>query len=642
MIIILGEKNTAEYRAAKIIEQKLLEIWPDIADTPIEKDHIIIRAGACLSGYKRSEIDIVLIAQFAEGRSFRPRRAIRDTEGRIVRDRPISIRRLLAVGEVKDHTGDRVRAIGENIDVLYKGQAWKSATNQNIEQTHSLRNYLFDRSLSAYVCRFVYLSNITERLGESINPSMSAAEFISRIIETGRVNLSSGKTVFSGFRAQDYSKLFSLAFFKKHTPSNLDRKRMEQIAQKSSMASEIIADTNSRLTQIVGPGGTGKTITMLQIAKEAFRTYGERSLFLTYNVALASDIQRLLNLSGLTGGDEGEVRIQTVMSFLYGLFFSANLISEDEFQQTSFSDYEDFLHELLDLFREDPQGIGELVGNHQNDLSFDRVFIDEAQDWSQAEVEVILSIFPDSQIIVANSGQQMIRNQKSPNWFKGVSRSERKIRNLNLCLRQKSAISAFICNFSTLWRVEWDLEVNSNAAGGRIIFSDNAYSELNVHDDLLKKSQEAGVVNFDWLYLRMGRHAQELDKKMERLFVAEDSYILDLSDPILRREPFVDKKAFRFLEYESCRGLEGWVVILEKFDTFLNEKLAAAFDRDVNEHFEISSLSLEEKNFMWNWISMVMARAMDTLVININDRHHGSGRLLWDFAKAQDDLVEFL
>ena len=82
--------------------------------------------------------------------------------------------------------------------------------------------------------------------------------------------------------------------------------------------------------------------------------------------------------------------------------------------------------------------------------------------------------------------------------------------------------------------------------------------------------------------------------------------------------------------------------ILEKFDTFLNEKLAAAFDRDVNEHFEISSLSLEEKNFMWNWISMVMARAMDTLVININDRHHGSGRLLWDFAKAQDDLVEFL
>ena len=48
MIIILGEENTAEYRAAKTLEKKLLELWPDIGDTPPEKDNIIIRASAKL------------------------------------------------------------------------------------------------------------------------------------------------------------------------------------------------------------------------------------------------------------------------------------------------------------------------------------------------------------------------------------------------------------------------------------------------------------------------------------------------------------------------------------------------------------------------------------------------------------------
>ena len=249
---------------------------------------------------------------------------------------------------------------------------------------------------------------------------------------------------------EDYTKLNNLAFFKTHTPSNLDRKRMEQISKKSRSASKIINQTDAWITQIVGAGGTGKTITMLQVAQEAFQKFGERSIFLTYNIALASDIQRLVYLSGLTGGDKGEIKIQTVMSFVYGLLFKANLISDAEFENTNFEDYDFYLNQLVDLFKDDNQGISSLIANYKYDFDFDRVFIDEAQDWSQNEVTIIQILFPNSQITVANSGQQMIRNKISPNWFKDVALERRSKCNLSLAFgKNQQYLLSFVISRAT-------------------------------------------------------------------------------------------------------------------------------------------------------------------------------------------------
>ena len=54
---------------------------------------------------------------------------------------------------------------------------------------------------------------------------------------------------------------------------------------------------------------------MLQVASSVHTDKAERSLFLTYNIALASDVQRLISLAKIRSEDqEGGIRIQTVYS----------------------------------------------------------------------------------------------------------------------------------------------------------------------------------------------------------------------------------------------------------------------------------------------------------------------------------------
>ena len=61
-----------------------------------------------------------------------------------------------------------------------------------------------------------------------------------------------------------------------------------------------------------------KTIYMLQAANKAFDEYGERSLFLTYNKALAVDLLRLMAFCGIKSNDEnGGVKIETPILFSY-------------------------------------------------------------------------------------------------------------------------------------------------------------------------------------------------------------------------------------------------------------------------------------------------------------------------------------
>ena len=109
MIKILGERHTAEYDAAERISQFFEEMWPGISTTPIEEDNIVIRASACILGQQRNEIDVLLVAKLNTNRRFRPNRAIRTRDDVSIKDNFIHIENLVAAGEVKGHSEERVR-----------------------------------------------------------------------------------------------------------------------------------------------------------------------------------------------------------------------------------------------------------------------------------------------------------------------------------------------------------------------------------------------------------------------------------------------------------------------------------------------------------------------------------------------------
>ena len=162
MINIIGQEGTSEYRAAEVISKFFEEQWPNISETPPEKDLVIIRAGACISGYKRNEIDLLIVARLAENRRIRPVRAIRDRDNRIVRNSHIYIKNILAVGEEKSQSGNRIKLIGEEVTVHYKKDGWKRRRNKTLSKYILLNTFLI--IIKGFFSRFVYLSNISDRL----------------------------------------------------------------------------------------------------------------------------------------------------------------------------------------------------------------------------------------------------------------------------------------------------------------------------------------------------------------------------------------------------------------------------------------------------------------------------------------------
>src|SRR5690606_17354224 len=122
-----------------------------------------------------------------------------------------------------------------------------------------------------------------------------------------------------------------------------------------------------------GNGGTGKTILLLQSAYDAFVDRGVRSLVLTYNTALAADIQRTLALMGVpSDGEAGGITIRTVMSFMYSWLNRLGLAGDE----VSFEDYEGKCAEALRYIEEgaiDDAEIAAIKTTSPLELGFDAI-----------------------------------------------------------------------------------------------------------------------------------------------------------------------------------------------------------------------------------------------------------------------------
>lgn len=647
MIKLIGIEGTAEYRAGERIRELFEVQWPGITESPEGRDHIVIRTGAFLSGQKRNEIDLVIVARFAEGRRIRPTRAIKDNEGRVIKDSQIYIKNFVAVGEEKSQSEDRIDARGEEIWVKYKNKdKWSSATQQNVEQLHSLNNVLGAQNIKSWVCRFVFLSNISERLRGACNPATKPADFFSMLLQTGNVRRRGAKIEFSSVSDAFIGDVFRASFLQQVTPSRLDRSRMDLLAKNSHIVKKLVNLDKPAVAQVSGVGGTGKTIAMLQTASKLHNQKGERSLFLTYNVALASDVQRLMSLAGIKSEEEagGGVRIQTAMSFFYSIFNKLNLTSKNLQNASDFSEYEEELSLLHSIVADSPEILKELVTKNSYDFQFDRVFVDEAQDWYQPEAEILKAMYDNIPIYVADGKQQMVKAKMPAKWFIGVDNNRRYFEFLDVCLRQKSSLCNFLQGLASTLDAGWDVKANPNASGGKVILTTKKYNESSLHETLINDAKKADVDNIDWLFLVPP--SSIIKDKMRSSDISEylrskGEEVIDLVNINVRKQIHSNPKNYRVIQYESCRGLEGWIVILHKFDKFIEMKVRSEFDIKQDQPIFIEDLGIVEKSFIWNWISMIFSRAMDTVVLHLEDPTKGIGRWLIDYCRSNREIVLF-
>ena len=645
MIKIIGQVGSSEYHAAERFKQFFEALWPGINESPIEQDNIIIRAGAYISGQKRKDLDLVIAAQFNSSRRFKPRKAIRDIDGQPVRDQPIYIKNFVVVGEVKAHSGNRLKMVGDEIFVKYKDKGWSSASAQNDEQMHSLRNHLRSHNLKPYLLKFVYLSSHNERMGAAVHSMMDPNEVASIMIANGNVKKLSGKFEFRSADDLTISNVLKLPLFSEVISSDLDRKRIEMLAKKSPVIDEILATENGKLLQITGVGGTGKTVNMLSAASRAFNKAGERSLFLTYNRALASDLQRLMAIKNVKSDDEnGGIKIETSMTFFYKLARCFGVFEkeyEGELDDVSYNSVMELLKEELNA---GTLSFENLKSKFPLDFAFDRIFVDEAQDWQVDEAEILKLIYQYEPICVADGRQQLVRSQRRTDWFLGTSRERRDFLELKICLRMKNNLYDFLVGLAARLTMEWDCKRNNQVSGGRIFMINSPYElNENLHAQLIKEAETQSIKNIDWLFLVPPSRILETENKTSEIsnfLRSEGNQVIDMVEPKFRDHFSNNPVNFRVLQYESCRGLEGWNLILDNFDTFLEMKLRNHLGPQYDSEREIEDYDAEIVEFVWNWMSMVISRAMDTIVIHIENPRSKIGQLLNDQCRAMPDFVD--
>jgi len=652
MIEIIGFKGSAEYSAAEQIKDAIISQWPDVEYSSEDEDNIKIAANTKISGYQVQDIDIVLCGKFSKPKQFKPLKVMKNIRGDKVSTKPIMITNFVVAIEVKEQSNDSVKFVNDQIYVKYTrgGIKWKDATDQNVKQLHSLNSYFEDQNTDLFLRRCLIFPSLSHIPAPSaLVANFDVNQFFSAIGSISPLKMLGGHGLIESGTETNINRALSAPIFKMLIPTDIDRKRMDRLTGKNLVVDKILAEKDKKFSLISGYGGTGKTVALLKIANKSYQDKRSRTLFLTYNHALASDVKRLMSLMNMpTNSDDGGIAVETSMSFMYRWFSKLNLL-EDE--NLNFEAYHKLCEEVLDMITGKAithDDIEEIIKKNNDYFDFDQIFVDEGQDWPLNETLILKYVYQNKTIVVADGIDQLTRGGKV-NWLEGIDKKDIGFYPLKKCLRMKRNLSIFAKEISDDADLGWDIETNDNAPGGKIIITKDDYkNHKNFHNQLVEELKTSKNEKVDMLFCVPPSNVLKVDETYSSqigiLLQSWNNDIWDGVNPNARMDFVRNANNLRVVQYASCRGLEGWTVILEAFDTFLELKYNERFERGLNEE-EISSFqNIEDVSmkYAFRWGLIPLTRPINTLVINLLDKDSLFGKKIMNIAHQYEDFVEYI
>ncbi|MGY2843416.1 hypothetical protein ACVIWU_006707 [Bradyrhizobium sp. USDA 4509] len=343
---------------------------------------------------------------------------------------------------------------------------------------------------------------------------------------------------------------------------------------------------------------------------------------MTYNHALASDVRRLLALMNVPSSPEdGGIAVRTVMSFVTSWLARLGLL--DETSDWLESVYETQCGDALDMIRCGAlrSDIEAIKQEDPANFAFDYVVADEAQDWPLPELELLKALYGPERLCLADGVDQLVRGGAS-NWEVGVPETRRMTVPLKHCLRMKANLTVFANALAEQVGVNWRVEPNRLTGGGRIILVAGSIRRRRaLVEELLQDARQAGNEAIDLLFCvpptDVARDNEGQRFSQLAMTLQEWSYeTWDGTGDRCRRDFPRGGSVLRVVQYASCRGLEGWTVVLEGFDTFWQSARDHAWrieDAECNERH------LEKSKAAWRQCLIPPSRAIDTLIISIED-----------------------
>jgi len=658
MIKIIGIDTGAEAEAALALKSAAERAWPWLCDDPHSFVQIIPNA-QCY-GESPRDLDIVLLALLDPARAqFQPAVDLFLLNGTRVESTQVQVRSFCICIEVKDHRPRQVRFEGNKVEVRYSGMGgrshWHSATQQSEKQKYSLLNYLKKQMPGVsmpYVCNLIWLRNIPrEELPRSTSNLLPATFTWSGLLNAVASNqcvwTQDGTTTLSAV-SRDSDGVLARAseiLGRRIEPTALDRQRMDRIAN-GAISDSWMSEVGQQQVVFHGRGGTGKTAILLSLAWRLWETRSARVLLLTYNRALVADLRRLLTLMGMTD-DVGQplVEVKTVHSFLFRVLSALGVVDHDE--NDFFETYEQHKDDALALLRDGAITTSDLetmVAEDRETLDWDFVFIDEAQDWPENERDLLHRLYKPERFVIADGRDQLVRRDSACDWARGDEATESLRVPLARGLRMKANLASFANMFAAELRLpSWNIERNPEAGGGQVIVVEGDYRAARViHQRVVDSARAAGNCPVDLLMCvppSMVHDESEGRRSIAReLLDTWGAECWDGVDDDLRREFPTSVEQLRVVQYDSCRGLEGWSVVALGLDDFYEYKLSTS--PAPAEGTQASDVDLRMR-FASRWLMIPVTRAIDCLVLNVHSRSSFVGSALRQVAERCPDVVEW-
>lgn len=651
-VYLYGLEDAPEYEWANKFKKKFEED-SNLINNPNNKIHIV--PSVQCYGYQPQELDIVILGEL-ENYKTEAITTFRGSKGEAPQLREVKIDRFCAVIEVKRHSPEKIEFQGNQVYVTYTKGEKRNATEQNFNQKFSLKNYLGQRwSKTPWVSHLIYLpycpKNAFEEIPESniLFTDFNLAD-LGRIILTQSpdklIKLHRGELTYSAWPSgMDYEndlKGYVEILTKKIKASKLDMKKVTQICKKIVKEQQYGEKLGTQLLIFRGRGGTGKTFRLLNLAHELYTNELARVLILTYNHALISDVRRLFAIMRIKDGIDESIQIRSLYQFWYTLFSATGIRTKKDIE-TEDSEFSGAIpkklkNELKSYIKDFPNEIELLRFRKPDLLSWDYVMVDEAQDWPNDERDLLYQLFSPDKIVIADGYDQLIRRTESCNWRGSPLVKNKQILNLSKSMRQKSEIVKFLQEMAKKLNIdELNIRPSEKLYGGKIIVLNGRYTE-SFHKKLITTNQKAKNENVDMLFCVPPKL---IDNKSRKSSISMDFdkwgfKVWDGVDMETRKKTFpTELDQLRIVQYDSCRGLEGWICVNFSFDEFYKYKLGAY--KDLRGQTDFRSVDEKKQEFAANWLLVPLTRAIDTLVLQIDDPDSHVGKILKEIHEENPD-----
>ena len=389
--------------------------------------------------------------------------------------------------------------------------------------------------------------------------------------------------------------------------------------------SSYFKNVGEKLIILKGKPGTGKTIHLANLAYHA-KELEYTPLILTFNRALSQDIDRLMEYSGFGG----LIQINTLHQFFLKILKNNGLIDEVTSEIFENNNYINLLVDLMDLIKDSKS---ELEIRKELGIDFDLIFVDEAQDCDEIERDLIFKIFGITNCVISIGNRQIVRKKKTEiRWALGTTKNERQVVNLKISHRNKKDLTDWHNTFSNYHYKQrpWELKENRNLHGGKLILlKTNEYSKA-LHIQLDKNLIKNENSKYDLMFLTPNKttNINYSSEICERLDGWNFNYFNNNDKENKTKKFPID--AHRILNYQSCRGLEAWTIVLWNLDTII-QNIKANYVKDFPESTE--SEITEHVN---NWLLMIFTRAIDTLVITFKNYESEEYKMILNLTKSDD------